>query len=92
MNAELWNKISPLSNLDVQRIMVEKSYQYYCFERNEKLQAYTKQNGICKICGKHFELEEMEADHITPWSQGGKTNLENCQMLCKECNRRKSDK
>lgn len=40
MNAELWNKISPLSNLDVQRIMVEKSYQYYCFERNEKLQAY----------------------------------------------------
>ena len=40
MNAELWNKISPLSNLDVQRIVVEKSYQYYCFERNEKLQAY----------------------------------------------------
>ena len=37
-------------------------------------------------------LEEMEADHITPWSQGGKTNLENCQMLCRECNRRKSDK
>ncbi|MBR4631670.1 MAG: HNH endonuclease [Treponema sp.] len=62
------------------------------FSDNEKLQAYTKQNGICKTCGKHFELEEMEADHITPWSQGGKTNLENCQMLCRECNRRKSDK
>jgi hypothetical protein len=40
MNTELWNKISPLSNLDVKRIVVEKSYQYYCFERNEKLQAY----------------------------------------------------
>ncbi|MBQ1728318.1 MAG: HNH endonuclease, partial [Treponema sp.] len=23
---------------------------------------------------------------------GGKTNLDNCQMLCRECNRRKSDK
>ena len=70
----------------------EKFLSIRAFSDNEKLQAYTKQNGICKICGKHFEHEEMEADHITPWSQGGKTNLENCQMLCRECNRRKSDK
>ena len=70
----------------------EKYLSIRAFSDNEKLQAYTKQNGICKICGNHFELEEMEADHITPWSQGGKTNLENCQMLCRECNRRKSDK
>ena len=70
----------------------EKYLSIRVFSDNEKLQAYTKQNGICKICGKHFELEEMEADHITPWSQGGKTNLENCQMLCRDCNRRKSDK
>lgn len=55
-------------------------------------QAYTRQNGVCKICGNHFELEEMETNHMTPWSQGGKTNLENCQMLCRDCNRRKSDK
>lgn len=32
----------------------------------------------------------MEADHITPWHEGGKTNEENCQMLCKTCNRTKS--
>ena len=70
----------------------EKYLSIRTFSDNEKLQAYTKQNGICKICGKHFELEEMEADHITPWSQGGKTNLGNCQMLCRNCNRRKSDK
>jgi 5-methylcytosine-specific restriction endonuclease McrA len=34
----------------------------------------------------------MEADHITPWHEGGKTNAENCQMLCKDDNRRKSGK
>ena len=35
----------------------------------------------------------MEADHITPpWHEGGKTIAENCQMLCKEDNRRKSGK
>lgn len=54
--------------------------------------AYTRQQGICPICGKHFELSEMEADHITPWSQNGPTSAENCQMLCRECNRRKGAK
>ena len=39
-----------------------------------------------------FELSEMEADHITSWCEGGKRIEENCQMLCKECNRRKSRK
>lgn len=41
---------------------------------------------------KHFDYQYMEADHITPWSQGWKTVIENGQMLCRECNRRKSDK
>ena len=35
---------------------------------------------------------EMEADHTTPWHEGGKTVSKNCQILCKECNRRKSGK
>ena len=47
---------------------------------------------ICPDCGHHFDLNQMEADHITPWHLGGKTIAENCQMLCKECNRRKSGK
>ncbi len=42
-------------------------------------------------CGKKFAIEEMQADHITPWAKGGKTVAENCQMLCADCNRRKSD-
>lgn len=53
--------------------------------------AYERQKGICPKCGKHFEIEEMQADHITPWSKGGKTIAENCQMLCADCNRRKSN-
>ena len=38
------------------------------------------------------DIKEMEADHITPWHAGGQTSTENCQMLCRECNRRKSGK
>lgn len=54
--------------------------------------AYTRQQGFCPICGKHFEINEMEADHIDPWSKGGPTSADNCQMLCRECNRRKGAK
>lgn len=53
--------------------------------------AYERQKGICPKCKKHFTIEEMQADHISPWSKGGKTVPENCQMLCADCNRRKSD-
>jgi hypothetical protein len=59
------------------------------FTDKMKREAYERQKGICVRCGKHFDLKGMEADHIMPWIEGGKTNAENCQMLCKEDNRRK---
>lgn len=62
------------------------------FDDNTKREVYEKQKGICPICGKYFDIEEMEADHITPWVEGGRTIASNCQMLCRDCNRRKSSK
>lgn len=62
------------------------------FPGDMKLAVYEKQMGICPLCGRHFELEQMEGDHITPWREGGRTVEENCQMLCRECNRRKGAK
>ena len=70
----------------------EKHLNMRRFTDTQSREAYERQNGDCVICGKHFEKSEMEADHITPWSQGGKTVSENCQMLCKHDNRTKSDK
>jgi len=62
------------------------------FTDSMKQKVYEKQAGICKICGKQFDISEMEGDHITPWHEGGKTTEENCQMLCRDDNRRKSGK
>lgn len=70
----------------------EKYLSIRAFSDTERQKIYEKQKGICVKCEEHFEIEEMEADHITPWHEGGKTIEENCQMLCKECNRRKSGK
>lgn len=70
----------------------EKHLNIRAFTEAQKIKAHTKQDGICPICGEKFDISFMEADHITPWSQGGKTSDDNCQMLCRDCNRRKSNK
>lgn len=62
------------------------------FEKRDKMAAYSKQDGICPICKEKFNFDEMEGDHIKPWSKGGRTVPENCQMLCKSCNGKKKDK
>lgn len=41
---------------------------------------------------KVHKYEEMDADHVSPWSKGGATSPENCQMLCKHHNRSKGNK
>ncbi|MCL2063368.1 MAG: DUF262 domain-containing protein [Candidatus Cloacimonetes bacterium] len=68
----------------------EKHLNIRAFTESQRRQTFERQNGVCSKCQKTFEIKQMEADHITPWSKGGKTVVENCQMLCKECNRRKS--
>lgn len=56
------------------------------FDKRDARAAYERQKGVCPYCGKHFELEEMQADHIVPWSKGWRTVPDNCQMLCRDCN------
>ena len=72
----------------------EKHLTIRAFTDSQKQKAYEKQKGYCPKCPKtkHWKLDEMEADHITPWHLGGKTVEENCQMLCKQHNREKSGK
>ncbi len=70
------------------------------FNKSQKRRAYNRQGGICPRCvaknkptkDKIWDFEEMEGDHITPWHEGGKTTDDNCQMLCRECNREKGGK
>lgn len=62
------------------------------FTDKMKRETYERQKGICLACKKQWDISEMEADHISPWVEGGKTTAENCQMLCKEDNRRKGNR
>ena len=76
----------------------EKHLNIRAFSEYMRRTAYIKQAFKCPHCvaekreKTEWLLEEMEADHIKPWSEGGKTAIDNCQMLCREHNRRKSNK
>ncbi len=70
----------------------EKYLNIRAFKAGMRQKVYEMQDGECAICKKEFDISDMEADHIRPWSQGGKTEEQNCQMLCRKCNREKSSK
>lgn len=82
--------------------------QIRIFEDSTKKIAYQRQTekakseGVsnCPLCAvgnnsnktRIYKLSEMDADHVTAWSRGGETTLENCEMLCKTHNRAKGNK
>jgi len=70
----------------------ESALSVRAFTDKIKTEVYETQDGHCKRCDAFFAMGNMEADHITPFSEGGHTTRENCQMLCKRCNRTKSNK
>lgn len=70
----------------------EKHLNLRAFSDKIKRKKYEEQKGVCPICKNTFKIEEMDADHITPWHKGGKTEEKNCQMLCRTCNQEKSGK
>ena len=49
---------------------------------------YARDGGACRCCGSSLNLEY---DHITPFSCGGGNDVSNIQLLCKRCNRSKSN-
>lgn len=79
-----------------------------CFDEPTKKSVYARQTaeaqakGIsnCPHCAmsnganstKIWKLSEMDADHVTAWSKGGATDVNNCQMLCQTHNRAKGNK
>ena len=98
---ELEKKIVDM--LEDEDVTSSRGIYEYLFDRDErhlsirkfsdkiKRAVYESQGKVCAKCGKHFPLEKMHADHIKPWSKGGHTTIDNCQVLCENCNRIKSD-
>ena len=72
----------------------EKHLNIRAFTESQKRSVFEQQSEMCvgRNCprtGETIPFEEMEGDHITPWRDGGKTEIANLQMLCVDCNRTK---
>lgn len=65
----------------------EKVLSVRTFSDKDKRTKYEQQGGICPICREHFEIEQMQGDHIVEWSNGGRTTLDNLQMVCHSCHK-----
>jgi len=65
------------------------------FTHEQRLAIYRRDDGICKVVircrGEKCEWDNWAADHIKPWSKGGKTTVENGQVSCVACNSVKKD-
>ena len=56
-----------------------------------KVQVLMRDSNKCKLCGTTVTGENIDFDHIKPWSKGGETVLENVQVLCASHNLAKGD-
>lgn len=55
------------------------------------LKVVRRDNHICQSCYQYVRDDEIEFDHVIPVSKGGPTTVDNLQLLCRECNRKKSN-
>lgn len=61
------------------------------YDNSIRYRLLNQQNEKCNICSQHINNSTAELDHIIPWSLvGDELGISNLQMLCRDCNRRKS--
>ena len=69
----------------------EERYSGRYIPRDIMLKVVRRDNYICQICHQHVPDDEIEIDHIIPHAKGGPTRPDNLRLLCRKCNRKKSD-
>ena len=55
--------------------------------RENKERLYGRQEGFCNLCKEHFQMRNLEIDHIVASTRGGHDHIDNLQLLCGSCNR-----
>lgn len=70
---------------------LELKDQNRIFTPDQRAVIYRRGNGVCAVCGISVPEDNFEADHIKPWSKGGRTIIANGQILCSHCNHMKSN-
>jgi 5-methylcytosine-specific restriction endonuclease McrA len=59
--------------------------------RDVMLKVVRRDGQICQKCNEPVSDNEVEFDHIIPFSKGGGSTVENLRLIHKNCNRRKGN-
>ena len=59
--------------------------------RDVMLKVVRRDGQICQECHKPVRDNEVEFDHVIPFSKGGPTTAENLRLVHRSCNRKKSN-
>lgn len=59
--------------------------------RDVMLRVVRRDNHVCQVCFQCVPDTDVEFDHLIPYSKGGPTTVDNIRLLCRPCNRKKSD-
>jgi hypothetical protein len=82
---KLFESVTDIEQKDDQRI----------FAHEQRLAIYRRDDGHChlkiKCQGEKCDWDNWAADHVNPWSKGGKTTVSNGQVACIPCNCAKGD-
>lgn len=54
-----------------------------------KFKVFRRDNQVCQQCGKNVAFDEINFDHIIPWSKGGSSDESNIRILCESCNKKR---
>lgn len=60
--------------------------------RSVQFKVLKRENQICSECGQATQDEDVEFDHIIPWSKGGCSDDHNVRLLCRPCNRKRGNR
>lgn len=59
--------------------------------RATQFRVLKRENQICQVCQKSVIDEDVEFDHIIPWSKGGPSDESNIRLLCSSCNKKRGN-
>ena len=81
------NNIQNTRTVQTTETTLKRHSRYISNEVRTKV--WNRDNGQCVMCGRQ---ENLEFDHIIPFSKGGNNSEDNIQLLCQKCNAEKRDK
>jgi len=80
---------SPSSSIEGDSDTIEQERSNRYIPSSVRREVWRRDKGKCVNCG---DRKNLEYDHIIPVSEGGSNTARNIELLCEECNRKKSNK